>query len=55
MAFQRYPDEFQKLKDNPSLIPNAASEMIRWQTPVIHMRRTATEDTELGGQRIKAR
>ena len=54
LAFQRYPDEFQKLKDNPSLIPNAASEMIRWQTPVIHMRRTATEDTELGGQRIKA-
>ena len=54
LAFQRYPDEFRKLQADRSLIPNAASEMIRWQTPVIHMRRTATEDTELRGQRIRA-
>ena len=54
LAFHRHPDQFRKLQDEPSLIPNAASEMIRWQTPVIHMRRTATEDTELRGQRIRA-
>ena len=54
LALNRHPEELRKLKDDPSLIPNAASEMIRWQTPVIHMRRTATEDTVLGGQHIKA-
>jgi cytochrome P450 len=35
-------------------VPAAAQEMIRWQTPLAHMRRTATQDTELGGKRIKA-
>lgn len=53
MALNRYPEEYQKLRDNPGLIPNMVSEMIRWQTPVIHMRRTALEDYELGGQRIR--
>ena len=54
LAFHRYPGEFRKLQGDRSLVPNAASEMIRWQTPVIHMRRTATEDTELAGKRIRA-
>ena len=54
MALNEHPDEFQKLKDNPKLIPNMVSEIIRWQTPVIHMRRTALEDFELDGQRIRA-
>jgi cytochrome P450 len=53
MALNQYPDEYQKLRDNPKLIPNMVSEMIRWQTPVIHMRRTALQDYELGGQHIK--
>ncbi len=53
IALNQYPDEYQKLRDNPSLIPNMVSEMIRWQTPVIHMRRTALQDIELGGQNIK--
>ena len=52
MALNQYPDEYRKLRDNPKLIPNMVSEMIRWQTPVIHMRRTALRDFELGGQRI---
>ncbi len=52
MALNQYPDEYQKLRDNPNLIPNMVSEIIRWQTPVIHMRRTALEDYELGGQKI---
>ena len=54
MALNEHPDEFQKLKDNPKLIPNMVSEIIRWQTPVIHMRRTALEDFELDGQHIRA-
>jgi cytochrome P450 len=53
IALNEYPDEYQKLRDDPNLIPNMVSEIIRWQTPVIHMRRTALQDTELGGQRIK--
>ena len=40
-------------KQNPELIPNAVQECIRWQTPLAHMRRTATEDTELFGHQIK--
>jgi cytochrome P450 len=54
VALNQYPDEYQKLRDNPGLIPNMVSEMVRWQTPVIHMRRTALSDVELGGQSIKA-
>ena len=53
LALNKYPDEYQKLRDNPGLIPNMVSEMIRWQTPVIHMRRTATRDVELGGKTIR--
>ena len=53
MALNQYPDEYQKLRDNPKLIPNMVSEIIRWQTPVIHMRRTALQDYVLGGQHIK--
>ena len=53
IGLNRYPDQYQKLRDNPSLIPNMVAEMVRWQTPVIHMRRTALEDIELGGQQIR--
>ena len=53
VALNRYPNEYQNLRDNPTLIPNMVSEIIRWQTPVIHMRRTALEDYELGGRKIK--
>ena len=49
-----FPDQFDKLKAEPSLIPNMVSEIIRWQTPLAHMRRTAKEDVVLGGQQIKA-
>ncbi|WP_375395508.1 cytochrome P450 [uncultured Sphingomonas sp.] len=49
-----FPDERAKLEGDPTLIPNAVSEIIRWQTPLAHMRRTATADTELMGQQIKA-
>lgn len=53
IALNQYPDQYQKLRDNPGLIPNMVSEMIRWQTPVIHMRRTALEDYQLDGHQIK--
>ena len=53
IALNKYPEEYQKLRDNPALIPNMVAEMVRWQTPVIHMRRTALKDTVLGGQQIK--
>ncbi len=52
-ALDRYPDQLDRLRADPSLIPNAAQEIIRWQSPVTHMRRTALADTELGGQRIR--
>ncbi len=52
LALNEYPEEYQKLRDDPGLIPNMVSEIIRWQTPLAHMRRTATRDTELGGKPI---
>ncbi len=53
LALNENPAEYQKLRDDLSLIPNMVSEIIRWQTPLAHMRRTATQDTELGGKSIK--
>ena len=47
------PGEWQKMKANPDLIPNAVSETIRYQTPLSYMRRTAKEDIEIGGKLIK--
>jgi cytochrome P450 len=52
-GFSQFPDELRKLRQNPDLMNGAVSEIIRYQTPVIHMRRTALEDTEFGGKRIK--
>jgi cytochrome P450 len=54
LALSQNPDEYRKLHANPGLVDNMVSEIIRWVTPVIHMRRTAKEDTELLGQTIKA-
>ena len=54
VALNQNPGEYQKLRDNPDLIPNMVSEIIRWQTPLAHMRRTVKVDTELGGHAIKA-
>jgi cytochrome P450 len=50
----RNPDQLAKLKADPSLIPGAVEEMIRWVTPVKHFMRTCTEDTVVGGKTIKA-
>ncbi|MEE4299888.1 MAG: cytochrome P450 [Pseudomonadales bacterium] len=51
-AMNKWPDQFAKLKADPSLVPNMVAEIIRWQTPLAHMRRRALEDTELNGQKI---
>jgi cytochrome P450 len=53
LALNQNPAEYQKLRDNPSLIPSMVSEIIRWQTPLAHMRRNALQDFELGGKTIK--
>jgi len=53
LALNENPDQYQKLRDNPDLITSMVSEIIRWQTPLAHMRRTALSDTVLGGKEIK--
>ena len=53
LALNENPDQYQKLRDNPALIDTMVPEVIRWQTPLAHMRRTALVDTELGGKTIK--
>ncbi|HZD78994.1 MAG TPA: cytochrome P450 [Actinomycetota bacterium] len=52
-ALMEHPDQLRALKDDPSKIPVAVEEILRWATPVMHFRRTATKDTELAGQRIR--
>jgi linalool 8-monooxygenase len=53
LALSQFPAERQKLIDDPSLIPGAVDEIIRWVHPVIYMRRTALEDYTLRGVTIK--
>ncbi|WP_324771755.1 cytochrome P450 [Ketobacter alkanivorans] len=53
LALHQFPQEFIKLKNDPGLIPNMVSEIIRWQTPLAYMRRVAKQDVELNGQTIK--
>ncbi len=53
LALNQWPAEYRKLRANPGLIPNMVSEIIRWQSPVAHMCRTAMQDVELGGQLIR--
>jgi len=52
-ALNQNPAQYDKLIANPSLVPNMVSEIIRWQTPLAYMRRTALQDVELRGQQIR--
>jgi cytochrome P450 len=52
-ALNQNPAQYDKLRANPDLIPSMVSEIIRWQTPLAHMRRIATRDVELGGKQIR--
>ena len=52
-ALHKHPDQYTKLRENPALLDSFVPEVIRWQTPLAHMRRTALEDFELRGREIK--
>ncbi len=53
VALAEHPEQRQRLVRQPELIGTAATEIVRWVSPVLHMRRTATEDTEIRGQKIR--
>jgi cytochrome P450 len=52
-ALSKNPDQYRKLREHPELIDSFVPEVIRWQTPLAHMRRTALEDLEFRGKQIK--
>jgi cytochrome P450 len=53
LALSENPEQWSRLRANPRLVPSLVAEIIRYQTPVIHMRRTATRDVDFGGLRIE--
>ena len=52
-ALNQHPDQYRKLRENPGLLDSCVPEVIRWQTPLAHMRRTALADIEFRGKQIK--
>jgi cytochrome P450 len=54
LALFDHPDQRARVQGDPVLLPSAIEEMLRWVTPVMHFRRTASRDVELGGRRIRA-
>jgi cytochrome P450 len=52
-ALLEHPEQLRRLRDDPSLIPVAVDELVRWVSPVVYFRRTATADTEYEGHRIR--
>ena len=52
-ALNLFPGEYRKLRDNHVLVQNLVPEVIRWQTPLAYMRRTALSDTDISGKQIK--
>ena len=53
LSLLQHPHELARLQAHPELMPSAVEEMLRWVAPINYFRRTATRDTEIGGQRIK--
>ncbi|MDO9364442.1 MAG: cytochrome P450 [Sphingopyxis sp.] len=53
IAFANNPDQWDAIRADPGLLANGVKEMVRYASPVIHMRRTATRDTDLGGKQIR--
>ncbi|HVU70343.1 MAG TPA: cytochrome P450, partial [Ktedonobacteraceae bacterium] len=53
-ALIEHPEQLARLRAHPALMPQAVEEMLRWGSVTMHFRRTATQDTILGGQEIKA-
>ncbi len=54
LALLEHPDQYARLREEPELLPSAIEEMVRWVSPLLNMRRTASRDVELHGQRIRA-
>jgi len=54
LALIEHPDQLRRLLDEPSMLPVAVEEFIRWVTPILNMRRTATRDTEVAGTPVEA-
>ncbi len=52
LALLEYPEQMQRLRDEPALIPNAVEEILRWVTPIHHQARTATCDLQIGDMSI---
>jgi cholest-4-en-3-one 26-monooxygenase len=52
LAFSEHPDQWERLKCEPELLPTAVEEILRWVSPIIHFVRTATEDCEIRGEQI---
>jgi len=52
-SLNKFPEQYDKLVANPGLIPQMVAEVIRWQTPLAYMRRTANQDCEVGGKQFK--
>jgi cytochrome P450 len=54
LAFIENPEQFRRLKSDPTLLRSAVEEIVRWTSPVIQFARTATQDSVVHGQRIRA-
>ncbi|MGQ0802365.1 MAG: cytochrome P450 [Actinomycetota bacterium] len=54
LALIEHPDQYRRLLADPGLLPVAVEEFIRWVTPILNMRRTATRDTEVAGTPVRA-
>src|SRR5215469_7599978 len=54
LTFTQHPEQYRMLVDDPSLVPSATEEILRWASPVMYFRCNVTRDTELRGQRFKA-
>jgi cholest-4-en-3-one 26-monooxygenase len=54
VALLEHPEQLERIRKDRSLVPGAVEEMLRWASPVMHFRRTAMTDFELGGQQISA-
>jgi cholest-4-en-3-one 26-monooxygenase len=54
LAFCEHPAQWEKLRERPELLPDAVEEILRWVTPISYFRRTATQDCELAGAKIRA-
>jgi len=52
-GLNQFPAQYDKVIANPGMIPQMVPEIIRWQTPLAYMRRTANLDCEIGGKQIK--